>query len=205
MIRSLALFYGFYAIHASVRTLGINWGFLEEMKRQQASFLLTCRWSEILYCLYAFQKHKIPVVGNFDWDTKVGFIDKLGIRLWQTSKDLLPDEGGSNFGQQIRVPQLWVPLDDASLQGYSILQLVQMAQNQQKKILPVHCSMRSSFVLSSTIGMRFPYPFSKVVVLMGNPIQIDDIPDQQACSRVQHTLNHLDDLAHAMLQKMHAK
>ena len=203
-IRALALFYGFYAIHASVRPLRINWGILEEMRRQQASFLVTCRWPQILYCLFAFQKHKIPVAGNCSSDTEVGFIEKLGYRLRQTPEDPTSEEWDSISGQQFKVPQLWVPVHDASLQGFSILQLVKLAQIQQKKILPVSCSMPSSFILSSSTGMRFPYPFSRVVLLMDNPIKMENTPVEQACSQVQHALDHLDEMAHAMLQKMNS-
>ena len=203
-IRELAIFFGFYVIHFSVRTLGINWGILEEMRRQQASFIITCRSTELLYCLFALEKHKVPVVGKFDWDKHVGLIENLGYRLWQTPLNSTLDEWESNFSQQIQAPQLWVPVQDSCLQGFSILQIVKLAKNQQKKILPVSCKMPSSFIYSSS-GVRFPYPFSKVVVLMGNPIHMDVIPDELACSRLQHTLDHLSELAHNMLQKMHTK
>ena len=203
-IRALVQFYGFYGIHVCVRPLRINWGILEEMRRQQASFLVTCRWPQILYCLFAFQKHKIPVAGNFSWDSEVGFIEKLGYRLRQTPENPTSEEWDRISAQQFKVPQLWVPVNDVSFQGFSILKLVQLAQIQKKIILPVSCSMPSSFVLSSSTGMRFPYPFSKVVLLMDNPIKMENAPVEQACLQVQHALDHLDEMAHAMLQKMNS-
>ena len=203
-IRALVQFYGFYGIHVCVRPLRINWGILEEMRRQQASFLVTCRWPQILYCLFAFQKHKIPVAGNFSWDSEVGFIEKLGYRLRQTPEDPAFEEGEGISTRQFKEPQLWVPVNDVTFQGFSILKLVQLAQIQKKIILPVSCSMPSSFVLSSSTGMRFPYPFSKVVLLMDNPIKMENTPVEQACLQVQHALDHLDEMAHAMLQKMNS-
>ncbi len=204
-IRALAIFFGLYVIHSSVRTLRINWGILEEMRRQQATFIITCRSTEILYCLFALQKHKVPVVGKFDWDENVGLIESLGYRLWQIPLNTTLDEWEYHFSQQIQAPQLWVPAQDSCSPGFSILQIVKLAKKQQKKILPVSCNMPSSFIYSSSTGVRFPYPFSKAVVLMGNPIHMDVIPDELACSRVQHTLDHLSDLSHSMLQKMHTK
>ncbi len=205
-LRSFSLLRQFHSlnlIHYSVRPFRFNWGILEEIERQQIPYIITCRWTEILYCFFAFNRYRSSILINETAKQNVitGFLEKLKDRAEQTpnlfvSEDVLESSIEKWGGLQ----KLWIPTHVEQKEQIGLTsKMVQFAQANKLPIVPVGFSSTSSFSFFLPNGIQFPGFFSRVALCVGNPLQMENIPVDQACPIIQQALHHLDELAKVLL------
>ncbi|MBF0286387.1 MAG: hypothetical protein HQM14_01100 [SAR324 cluster bacterium] len=128
-------------------------------------------------------------------------LEKLGNRVEQAPGLFVPEEVlGSSVEQWGKQQNLWVPTyAEQKGQNSLTVKVVQFAQNNKLPIVPIGFTSTSncSSFLPNDIG--FPGFFSRVALCVGNPLQMENIPVDQACSMIQQALHHLDELANALL------
>lgn len=196
-------FYSLALIHASARSIRLNWGILEEMERRRSSFVITCWWTQALYCFFAFKKHRFPLVEIAPQQDLTFIIEKLGERVWRTPGASESEEAWQLFWQKLKEEQqFWFPMEAGQQGEKSFSNMVQWAQKQDLPLVPVGFSTTAhqGFLLSN--GMRFPYPFSHVGVWVGPPIRMGNLPVDQVCCLVKQALHHPDELTQGLLQAL---
>lgn len=74
-------------------------------------------------------------------------------------------------------------------------QIIHLARNTNIPIIPVTYSIRNGYVLSSWDRFLMPYPFSKGIIIYGEPMFITEGDDQHYLSMLEHELNRITILA----------
>ncbi len=197
-------FYSLALIQASTRKIRINWGILEELKRKQAPFVVTCWRSQALYCFFEFKKHRFPLVETSP--QIASFIKKLGYCAWQAPELSTSNEMWEAFWEPVKAkPQLWIPADEDPAEEQSLVKIVEWVQKQEIPMIPLGFTTISEPIFPLSTGIKFPYPFSQVVLWVGAPIRVENFPVDQACLMIKQALHQSDGLTRDLLQAIHEK
>ncbi len=202
----LRQFYLYYALQQSTKNLRINWNILEELQRAQSPYLLVCRWSQVLFLSFELRRYRSHILlsqqstlGNADF-----ILQKLAYRIKQRNMEWEDSTLQDDWEKLIRERKnVWFPLESIAASGNdSLLFLVKMAKAQHIPIVPIEFSTSSSHFPRHFSPFRFPNLFSRTVVFVGNPLQMENIPVQTACSEVEQAFHHLEKLTQNLLQTL---
>jgi len=179
----------------TTRKTRINWNILETFARQGQPAIL-CVWhNTIMYFIYALAPLGLTVMisRSKDGDDITWVANRFGFRAARGS----PAEGGSSaLRDMLRVladkKSVVITPDGPKGPRYELKPgVVALARHKKLPIVPVAYSAPNRWEFKSWDRMKLPKPFSRVVVWVGDPIDVTQEPDDVAHARVQEAMRRL--------------
>lgn len=190
-----------WAVGVTTRKTRINWNVLESLARAGQPAIL-CVWhNTILYFIYVLAPLNLAVMisRSRDGDDITWVAERFGFRGVRGS----PAEGGSSaVREMLRVlsqgRDVVITPDGPQGPRYELKPgVVALAKHKRLAIVPVAYSAASRWEFGSWDRMKLPKPFSRTVIWVGDPIDVQGQEEAVAHRRVEQAMRSLTRQAEA--------